>query len=67
MSNPTKQLAELNSFVMRAQGVLTRYLPDNSGVSEKQAIAELLGILDSRELYRLQKEIRASKPALFAP
>jgi hypothetical protein len=57
-------LRELNDHVKRAQRVLAEYLPEESGKSEKDTIAELLGILDSRELHRIQKQL-ASKPALF--
>ena len=59
-------LTELNSYIARAQRVLAEYLPEESGKSEKDAISELLGILDNRELLKIQKTIRA-KPALFAP
>jgi hypothetical protein len=52
-----KFLGELNEFVERAQHVLAEYLPPDSGKSEKEALAELLGILDSRGLHRLQGEI----------
>ena len=49
---PENQLAMLNAFVTLAQRVLAEYLPEESGKSEKEVIAELLGILDSRELHR---------------
>ncbi len=58
-------LRELNDHVKRAQRVLAEYLPEDSGKSEKDTIAELLGILDSRELHRIQEQLRA-RPALFA-
>ena len=58
-------LRDLNDHVKRAQRVLAEYLPDDSGKSEKETIAELLGILDSRELHGIQEQLRA-KPALFA-
>ena len=57
-------LRELNDTIKRAQRVLAEYLPEESGKSEEDTIAELLGILDSRELYRIQEQLRA-KPALF--
>jgi hypothetical protein len=41
-------LRELNSFVVRARRVLATYLPYDSGISEKETVAELLGLLDSR-------------------
>ena len=56
-------LTDLNSYLLRAQRVLAEYLPEDSGKSEKDATAELLGILDDRQLHRIQKRIRA--PALF--
>ncbi len=59
-------LTELNSYVKRAQHILADYLPEESGKSEKDTIAALLGILDNRGLLRLQKRIR-NKPALFSP
>jgi hypothetical protein len=59
-----KLLRQLNEHVKRAQRVLAEYLPVDSGKSEKDTIAELLGILDSRELHRIQQQL-ASKPALF--
>ena len=40
-------LRELNYRLRRAQRVLAEYLPEDSGKSEKDTIAELLGILDS--------------------
>ena len=58
-------LRQLNDHVRRAQRVLAEYLPDDSGKSEKETLSELLGILDSRALHRIQEELRA-KPALFA-
>ena len=57
-------LRELNDTVSRAQRVLAAYLPEESGKSEKETIAELLGILDSRELHRIQQQL-ATRPALF--
>lgn len=57
-------LTELNSHVVRAQRLLAEYLPEDSGKTEKDNLAELLGILDSRELHAIQKRIRR-KPALF--
>ena len=56
-------LTDLNSYLLRAQRVLAEYLPEDSGKSEKDTIAELLGILDDCQLHRIQKRIRA--PALF--
>ena len=58
-------LRQLNDYVKRAQRVLAEYLPEESGKSEKDTIAELLGILDSREMHRIQEQLRA-KPVLFA-
>jgi hypothetical protein len=60
-----KQLTELNSFVRRAQRVLADYLPPDSNKTADDTLSELLGILDNRELHRLQEKIPA-KPALFA-
>jgi hypothetical protein len=62
---PENQLAALNAFVIRAQEVLATYLPDESGKSEKEVISDLLAILDSREIHRLQKEI-GPKQAFFS-
>lgn len=59
-------LRQLNEHVKRAQRVLAEYLPEESGKSEEDTIAEVLGILDSRELHRIQVQL-ASKPAMFAP
>jgi hypothetical protein len=61
---PENQLAMLNAFVVRAQRVLAEYLPEESGKSEKEVIADLLGILDSRELVRLQETIGTPQPFL---
>ena len=57
-------LRQLNDHVKRAQRVLAEYLPEESGKFETDTIAELLGILDSRELHKIQEQLRA-KPALF--
>ena len=57
-------LRDLNDHVRRAQRVLAEYLPDDSAKTEKETISELLGILDGRELHRIQEQLRA-KPALF--
>lgn len=56
-------LRELNDTVRRAQRVLAEYLPEESGKSQKDTIAEF-GILDSRELHRIQQQL-ANRPALF--
>ena len=58
------KLAELNVYVKRAQCALRGYLPPDSRKSASDTISELLGILDSRELVRLQREI-ADSTALF--
>ena len=47
-----------------SSALLAEYLPEESGNSAKDTISELLGILDSRELVRIQKQL-AGKPALF--
>lgn len=64
MNRESEQLEQLNQFVREAQGVLASYLPPDSGKSELETISKLLGILDSRELHRLQREI-AGKSVLF--
>ena len=61
-----RKLAELNEYVVRAQRVLAEFLPPDRGKSERDTITELLGILDSRKLLRLQAEIKKSHPAFFA-
>jgi len=57
-------LTELNSYVIRAQAVLATYRSNDGGKSEKETIAELLNILDSRELHELQMQV-ARKSAFF--
>jgi len=52
-----KLLIELNDHVRRAQRVLAAYLPPETRKSGQEVIAELLGVLDSRELHRLQAQI----------
>jgi len=56
----TKMLTELNGHLVRAQRALRKYLPPDSETSEQELISELLGILDSRALVTLQKDIAAS-------
>jgi hypothetical protein len=57
METERQLLAEINEHVRRAQCVLADFLPPDSGKSEQDTIAELLGILDSREIHRIQREI----------
>jgi hypothetical protein len=57
MASERQLLAEINEQVHRAQRVLADFLPPDSGKSEQDTIAELLGVLDSRELHRIQREI----------
>jgi hypothetical protein len=64
MMDERKLIRQLNDTIKRAQRVLAEYLPEGSGKSEKDTIAELLGILDSRELHSIQQQL-ASRPALF--
>jgi hypothetical protein len=65
MMDNAKLLIELNGHARRAQRVLAAYLPPDTRKSGQEVIAELLGILDSRELHRLQAQI-AEKAALFS-
>jgi hypothetical protein len=57
MASERQLLQEINEHVHRAQHVLAEFLPPDSGKSEEATIAELLSILDSRELHRIQREI----------
>jgi len=64
----TKLLTELNGHVVRAQRALAQYRPPDSRISERELIAELVAILDSRALISLQDDIAAAaqRPAFFA-
>jgi hypothetical protein len=67
MMNERTLLRELNGFVKRAQRVLAEYLPEDSGKSEKEVISELLGILDSREMHKLQAKFNSLALVATAP
>jgi hypothetical protein len=61
-------LAELNEFVERAQRIVARHLPPDSGNSAEDAITELLGLLDGAELRDVQgrvRELLATRSVLF--
>ena len=62
---PEALLRELNAYVSRAQRVLAAHVEPDSSITCKDAINELLGILDDRELVLLQEQI-PERPALFA-
>ena len=59
-------LSDLNQLVERAQRILGRHLPPDSGNSAEDAIGELLAVLDGPELREIQSRIRAAleQPAL---
>ena len=60
-------LRDLNQLVERAQRILARHLPPDSGNSAEDAISELLAVLDGPELRDIQSRVRAAleQPALF--
>ena len=60
-------LRDLNQLVERAQRILARHLPPDSGNSAEDAIGELLAVLDGPELRDIQSRVRAAleQPALF--
>ena len=61
-------LWDLNNRVEQAQSTLADYQPPDSGISSKDAISNVLAILDDRELLEIQDEARellGERPALF--
>ena len=60
-------LRELNQLVERAQRILARHLPPDSGNSAEDAISELRAVLDGPEQREIQSRVRAvlEQPALF--
>jgi hypothetical protein len=66
---PLKLVGELNALVERAQHVLADYLPEDSGMSDHEAINRLFDVLDGPEQRRIQKQarklLRQAGPAFF--
>jgi hypothetical protein len=61
-------LAELNELVERAQRIVARHLPPDSGNSAEDAMSELLALLGGAELRDVQSRVRellATRSALF--
>lgn len=47
---------ELTEVVRKSQSVLARHIQPDSTLSDSDALSELYGILDNKELYRLMEE-----------
>jgi hypothetical protein len=65
--SPLEVLWDLNNRVEQAQEALADYLPNESGIAARDAINNVLGILD-RELLKTQDEARellGERPAFF--
>ena len=65
---PIDVLRELNDRVEEAQGALDHYLLPDSGITPRDTISNVLGILDDREFLEIQSEARAllgKQPAFF--
>lgn len=65
----TELLREMGGYVERAQHALAEYLPDDSGISPRDAISSVLGELDNGGLLKVQAEARellGEKPAFFS-
>ena len=58
----------LNNRVEQAQSTLADYLPPDSGISSKDALSNVLAVLDDRDFLSIQDEARellGERPALF--
>lgn len=56
--SPLEVLWDLNNRVEQAQDALAEYLPDESGISPRDAISNVLAVLDDREFLKVQDEAR---------
>ena len=49
-------------IVVEAQKMIQRYLPPDSGISAKDALSEIIGLLDTPQARRIFEEVEARRP-----